>query len=306
MRAGNPTVVDAAVVAEAVGRAIPHLACELPCDVSRGIAAARDAETAPLGRFALDQLVENDAIARADHVPICQDTGTVWASLEVGPDVFVPGDVFSLVDDAVAQAYRDARLRMSVVRDALFDRSNTQGNTPAFTEVTFSDEPGCARLHVMLKGGGTDNASRVVMLTPGAGRAGVVEEVVRCVREKGPNACPPLVVGVGVGATFDKVAALAKHALMRPVGDPAPSEEAAAFEAELLEAVNATGIGAGGLGGGATAIAVHVATAPCHIAALPVAVNMGCSALRRTTIDLAPLLAERSESEAAGEGGDGR
>ena len=302
----NRIIVDPAVVAEAARRAIPQLACELPCDVSRGIAAARDAEVSPLGRFALDQLVENDAIARADQVPICQDTGTVWASLEVGPDVLVPGDVFSQIDDAVSHAYHDAHLRLSVVADALFDRTNTGGNTPAFTEVAFCDEPGCARLHLMLKGGGSDNASRVVMLTPGAGRAGVVEEVVRCVREKAPNACPPLVVGVGVGATFDKVAALAKHALMRPIDEPTEAEEAAAFEAELLEAVNATGIGAGGLGGATTALAVRVATAPCHIAALPVAVNMGCSALRRTTIDLAPLLRERGANATEAEGGNAR
>lgn len=283
----DAVVIGAQDVARAVGEVIPRLACELPRDVSCALARAREAEDAPLGRFALDQLVENDQVARTDRVPICQDTGTVWVCLEIGPDVVVRGDVLSQVDAAVARAYQDAKLRLSVVRDALFDRTNTGDNTPAFSEVRFVDEPGCARVHVMLKGGGSDNASRVVMLPPGAGRAGIVDEVVRCVREKGPNACPPLVVGVGVGATFDKVAGLAKRALMRPIEEPAESPEAAAFEAELLDAVNATGVGAGGLGGGATALAVRVATAPCHIAALPVAINMGCSALRRATIPLA-------------------
>ena len=200
--------------------------------------------------------------------------------------MLVPADVFSLVDDAVARAYDQARLRKSVVRDALVDRTNTGDNTPAFCDIHPVAEPGVARLSVMLKGGGSDNASRVVMLAPGAGRAAIVEEVVRCVREKGANACPPLVVGVGVGGTFDKVASLAKRALLRPVGEPAADPQVAAFERELLAAVNATGVGAGGLGGSHAALAVAVSTAPCHIAALPVAINMGCSALRRCTVDL--------------------
>lgn len=273
-------------VAAAVLAAIPQLACVLPSDVRFGLEAARVAEGAPRGRAVLDLLCENAQVAEDDGVPLCQDTGTVWVSLEIGPDVCVRGDVFSDVDAAVARAYDQARLRKSVVRDALFDRANTADNTPAFCDVHPVDEPGAARLHVMLKGGGSDNASRVVMLPPGAGRAGVVAEVVRCVCEKGANACPPLVVGVGVGATFDKVAGLAKRALMRPVDEPAPDERTQAFEAELLAAVNATGVGPGGLGGACTALAVRVATAPCHIAALPVAINMGCSAMRRTTINL--------------------
>ena len=139
---------------------------------------------------------------------------------------------------------------------------------------------------MLLKGGGSDNASRVVMLAPGAGWEGVRQVVLDCVHEKAANACPPLIVGVGVGATFDKVAGLAKHALLREVDSPAASPQAAAREAELLAAVNATGIGPAALGGNATALAVHLETAPCHIAALPVAVNMGCSAMRSASIDL--------------------
>ena len=281
------TIITKSQVADAVGAAIPQLACVLPHDIAAGLSAARACESDPRGAFALGQLVENARIAAADRVPICQDTGTVWVCLEVGPDVCLRGDVFADVDAAVARAYGKARLRKSVVRDALFDRANTGDNTPAFCEVRFADEPGTARVHVMLKGGGSDNASRVAMLPPGAGRAGVIDEVVRCVREKGANACPPLVVGVGVGATFDKVAGLAKRALMRPADEPAADPQLRAFEEELLEAVNATGVGPNGLGGAATALAVRVATAPCHIAALPVAINMGCSAMRRVTIDLA-------------------
>ena len=274
-------------VSKALISAIPRIATTLPDDVLAGLVEAREKETGARARFVLDQLVDNARIANEDAVPICQDTGTVWVCLEVGPDVLVPGDVFSEVDFAVAHTYEHARLRKSVVVDALFDRTNTQDNTPAFCEIHPVSEAGVCRLHVMLKGGGSDNASRVVMLTPSAGKDGVVETVLSCVREKAANACPPLIVGVGVGATFDKVGGLAKRALMRPLGQPHPDPRAQAFEEELLAAINATGLGAGALGGGTTALGVRVATAPCHIAALPVAVNMGCSAMRRATIDLA-------------------
>ena len=280
------TIITKEAVATAVYEAIPHLACELPADILAGLAAALEREEAPRGRAVLSQLVENARIARTDHVPICQDTGTVWVSLEVGPGVLVPADVFAGVDDSVARAYDEARLRKSVVRDAILDRANTGDNTPAFCDIHPVDEPGAARLRIMLKGGGSDNASRVIMLPPGAGRAGIVEEVVRCVCEKGANACPPLVIGIGIGGTFDKVAGLAKRALMRPIDEPAEDEGARELEEELLAAVNATGTGPGGLGGATAALAVRVATAPCHIAALPLAINMGCSAMRRMTIDL--------------------
>lgn len=278
--------ITAHEVADAVYAAIPRLACVLPPDVLAGLEAAREAEGDPRGRIVLDQLVENARIAERDQAPLCQDTGTVWASLEIGPDVLVAGDVLAGVDDAVARAYDEALLRKSVVGNAIFDRTNSGDNTPAFTDIHPVSEPGVARLHIMLKGGGSDNASRVVMLVPGAGRAGIVDALVDCVREKAANACPPLVIGIGIGATFDKVAGLAKRALMRPIDADAPDEETRALEGELLAAVNATGIGAGALGGSHTALAVRVETAPCHIAALPLAINMGCSAMRRCTVDL--------------------
>lgn len=265
--------------------ALPQLAFELPADIERALRAAYEREENPRAREALRLLVENARIARDDRVAICQDTGSVWACLEIGSDVMVAGDVLDGVNEAVGQAYTRNNLRKSLVRDALFDRSNTGDNTPAFCELRTSARPG-ARIHLMCKGGGSDNASRVVMLTPGAGREGIVGAVLQCVREKAANACPPLIIGLGVGATFDKVAGLAKMALMRPVGEEAPNPEVAAFEAELLEAVNATGIGAAALGGSTTALGVHVNTAACHIAALPLAINMGCSAMRRGTYEL--------------------
>ena len=265
--------------------ALPQLAFELPSDIEAGLAAAFACEENQRGREALRLLLENARIAREDRVAICQDTGSVWACLEIGPDVAVSGDVFDGVDDAVADVYNACNLRKSLVRDALFDRANTCDNTPAFCEVKISAKSG-ARLHLMCKGGGSDNASRVIMLTPGAGRQGVIDAVLACVREKAANACPPLVVGVGIGSTFDKVAGLAKMALMRPIDQLAPDPDTAVFEAELLAAINATGIGAAALGGATTALAVRVKTAPCHIAALPLAINMGCSAMRRGTYEL--------------------
>lgn len=271
-------------VAQAVEQAIRTCATTLRPDFHAAITAARQQAE---GRAAgvLDSILENAAIAAADGVPLCQDTGSVWVCLEVGEELAVPGTVFAGVNDAVARAYTEGRLRMSLVKDALFDRANTGNNTPAFCELKLV--PGNeAVLHVLLKGGGSDNASRVVMLPPGAGAAGVRQVVLDCVREKAANACPPLVIGLGVGATFDKVAGLAKHALLREVGSPAASDEAAAFEEALLAEVNALGLGPGALGGSPTAVAVHLETAPCHIAALPVAVNMGCCAMRSASVRL--------------------
>ena len=273
------------LVADTVFEALGQLAFELPEDVLSALQKASAGAPEGRGAQALELLLENARIAREDHVALCQDTGSVWVCLEFGPDVEVAGNVFQLVDDVVARAYEIGHLRKSLVRDALLDRSNTNDNTPAFCELRPCRQPG-ARVHVMCKGGGSDNASRVVMLPPSAGIEGIREQVLACVREKAANACPPLVIGVGVGSTFDKVASLAKHALMRPVGVPHEDERIACIESELLAAVNATGIGPAALGGGITALAVQVETAPCHIAALPLAINMGCSALRRATYEL--------------------
>ncbi len=279
-------VISKESVAAAVEAAIRHCATHLRPDVREALQrGANEAAPGSRAQRVLQTLCENAAVAQSDGVPLCQDTGTVWVCLEVGRQLSVPGDVFDLVDKAVARAYSEGRLRMSVLKDALFDRTNTCDNTPAFCEVKFV--PGNnAVLHVLLKGGGSDNASRVVMLPPGAGMEGVRDVVLSCVREKAANACPPLVVGVGVGATFDKVAGLAKHALLREAGSPAASPEAAAFEKQLLSEINTLGIGPAALGGAPTAVAVHLETAPCHIAALPVAVNMGCSAMRSASIRL--------------------
>lgn len=272
-------------VTECVEQNLPTISFVMPADIRAAFEEAAAKESDTRGRKAFEMLLTNADIAAADQVPLCQDTGYVWCCLEIGPDVAVTGDVMDGVNEAVARVYEQHYLRKSLVKDALFDRANTQDNTPAFCEIKLSKKPG-ARLHLMCKGGGSDNASRVVMLAPGSGKQGVIDTVLACVREKAANACPPLIVGVGIGSTFDKVAGLAKMALMQPLDAPSENAGTAAFESELLRLINELGIGPAALGGATTALGVRVKTAPCHIAALPVAVNMGCSALRRATYEL--------------------
>jgi fumarate hydratase class I/fumarate hydratase subunit alpha len=279
-------VVRSADIARAAHAAIVEAATTLRPDVREALERARAAEPSPRGREVIGQLLENASIACRDGVPLCQDTGTVWVWIELGADECPGGDLQAAVDDAVRSAYRQHALRMSVVVDALGDRTNTGDNTPAFVDVTLRPGSG-ATVHVMLKGGGSDNASALAMLDPSAGAEGITRFVIDTVSAKATGACPPLVVGVGVGGTFDTVGKLAKKALLRPVGRPAGSPAAAALEKRLLAEINALGIGPAGLGGMATALAVHVTTAPCHIAAMPVAVNLGCSAMRSVTVEVA-------------------
>ncbi len=278
-------MLHASQIADTVRDAVARAACELRPDVAEALRAAAVHERSVRGRAVLEQLVANAEIASADRVPLCQDTGTVWVRIELGSEERLTGNVQSEIDAAVASAYRDAGLRMSLVRDALLDRTNTGDNTPAFVDVVWRPGTG-ATVHVMLKGGGSDNASRIVMLSPDAGFEGVQRVVVETVEATATGACPPLLVGVGVGATFDKVGGLAKRALLREIGTVPIDDRVGELERALLDAVNATGIGPGGLGGDTTALAVHIVTGPCHIAALPVAVNMGCCAVRSATVEV--------------------
>jgi fumarate hydratase class I/fumarate hydratase subunit alpha len=279
-------MITRAALVEAISSAIGEAAVTLRPDVVEALRAAVETEPSGRGRTVLSQLLDNAAIALADRVPVCQDTGSAWVRLTLGAGQELPGDLQALADEAVARAYRDGSLRMSMVRDALFDRSNTGDNTPAMLTVSLRPGTG-AEIDVMLKGGGSDNASAVAMLPPSAGVEGVTRFVLDTVAAKATGACPPLVVGVAVGGTFDTVAALAKKALLRRMGSPAASAHAARLESALLEEINATGIGPAGLGGRTTALAVHVVSAPCHIAALPVAVNLGCCAMRSAHREIA-------------------
>lgn len=277
-------MADAAAIAAAVARAVAEAAVTLRPDVLRALRAAIADEPSARGRAVLEQLAENAELAARDGVPLCQDTGTVRVTLELGEGERVPAGLAAAIDGAVAAAWRGRGLRASTVRDALFDRANPGDNTPAFVEILTRPGTG-ATVRVTLKGGGSDNASTVAMLDPAEGAEGVRGAVLRTVAAKAASACPPLVVGVGVGGTFEGVAALSRKALSREVGSRAAGP-AGELEAALLEAVNATGIGPGGLGGRTTALAVHVATAPCHIAALPVAVDLGCCAMRSVTVEV--------------------
>jgi fumarate hydratase subunit alpha len=278
-------MMDRAALSEAIHAAVGEAAVTLRPDVRSALRAALATEPSERGRAVIEQLLANSEIAAVDRVPVCQDTGTAWVRLTLGTDQPLPGDLQAIADDSVARAYRDFGLRMSLVRDALLDRTNTRDNTPAFLDVSLRPGTG-ARVEVMLKGGGSDNASALLMLPPSAGLAGVRDFLLSTVEAKATGACPPLVIGLAVGGTFDTVAGLAKKALLREVGSPAASDEAARIESDLLAAVNATGIGPAGLGGRTTALAVHLVTAPCHIAALSVAVNLGCCAMRSASVEV--------------------
>lgn len=248
-------------------------------DMLAALERARAAEESEIGRAVLARLLENARVAREEWFPICQDTGTVVVFLDLGQDVHVGGgDLGKAIDEGVRRGYREGYLRASVVRTPL-NRQNTGDNTPAivYTRIVPGDR---ITLSVLAKGAGCDNMSRLAMLTPAEGREGVVEFVTRTIAEAGPNPSPPLIVGVGLGGTFEQAALLAKRALLRRVGDPSPEPDAAALEAELLRRINDLGIGPGGFGGRITALAVHVEEHPTHIASLPVAVNLDCHSHR--------------------------
>lgn len=275
--------VSVARVQEAVAELLREAVSQLPRDYLTALQVAASREESELGRRALRMLLENAQLAQGAGVPTCQDTGIPVLFVEVGQDVHLTGgSVGEALEQAVRQAYRD--FRKSVVRDPLL-RENTGDNTPPV--VHYEIVPGDRiRVSVLVKGFGAEMTSAVRMLPPAAGEDGVRRFVVEVVRQAGPNACPPVIVGVGLGSTFDGVAVLAKKALLRPLGVPNPKPHLARLEHELLEQINATGVGPQGLGGRFTALAVHVESSPTHIAALPVAVNLNCSAPRRGEVVL--------------------
>jgi fumarate hydratase subunit alpha len=255
-------------------------------DVLALLKEAVEKEESPLGKETLRQLIENARIAREESVPLCQDCGTAVVFLEVGQDAhIVGGDLYTAVEEGVQRGYTDGYLRKSMVRQPFSGRVNTNDNTPPVihTEIVRGER---LKITVMCKGGGAENMSKLAMLTPGVGRQGVVDFVVKTVDEAGGKPCPPLVVGVGIGGTADMVMLLAKKALLRRLGKPNADAETAALEKEILERVNALGVGPGGLGGRITALAVHVETMPAHIASMPVAVNLQCHSSRRQEVVL--------------------
>lgn len=244
-------------------------------DMEEALRKAQDTEKAPLGKQILGQLQENLQIAGEDMIPICQDTGMAVVFLEIGQELHITGgSLEEAVNEGVRQGYVEGYLRKSVVKDPLI-RENTKDNTPAV--IHYEIVPGeHLRITIAPKGFGSENMSRIFMLKPADGIEGVKNAVLTAVKDAGPNACPPMVVGVGIGGTFEKCALLAKKALTRPVNEHSTIPYVKELEEELLEKINKTGIGPGGLGGTTTALAVNINTYPTHIAGLPVAINICC------------------------------
>jgi fumarate hydratase subunit alpha len=272
--------IDADAITESVARLCIESNYYLGEDVLATLRSFREAETSPVGREVLDQILENAEIARDERMPLCQDCGLTVVFLELGQDAHIAGgDLNEAVAQGVRQGYQDGFLRKSMVDHPFSSRVNTKDNTPPVIHTTIV--PGDRlRIIVAPKGGGSENMSQLGMLKPADGREGVIDFVVESVRRAGANPCPPIIVGVGIGGSAEKAMWLAKHSLLREVGQPGPDPEVNELEADILERVNRIGIGPQGFGGLTTALAVHVETYPCHIASMPVAVNIQCHSAR--------------------------
>ncbi|NPV48147.1 MAG: fumarate hydratase [Armatimonadetes bacterium] len=252
---------------------------DLPQEVCTALQTALAQETEELPRTVLQTLLENATIAREQRLAMCQDCGLAVVFVELGYECHLDGDLYEAVDAGVREAYAKGYLRKSLLADPLDRSSNTGDNTPAIVHVKLVGGDR-VRLHCAPKGGGSENMSALWMLSPSAGREGVIARIVEHVAAAGGKPCPPLVLGVGLGGNFEKAALLAKEALLRPLGQPSPLKEIADLEQEILQRVNATGVGPMGLGGRTTALAVHVERHPCHLASLPLALNVQCHAAR--------------------------
>jgi fumarate hydratase subunit alpha len=275
--------IHVSTVQTAVQNLIEDSAYHLPEDYLLAMQEAQGREVSDVGRSIILMLMDNAAYAQAERIPTCQDTGMAILSLEIGQDVHLSGgDVDVALQTAVREAYRP--LRKSVIDDPLL-RNNTADNTPPI--VYYDLVPGDRlKITLMMKGFGAEMMSRLEMFPPAVGLGGVKRFVVETVERAGPNACPPVIVGVGLGSSFEGVAMLAKKALMRPLDQPNPHAHLAQLERKLMDEINALGIGPQGFGGSVTALAVHIESYPTHIAALPVAVNLNCSAPRRATVTI--------------------
>ncbi len=259
---------------------------ELGDDVLAALEEACRVEESPMAKEALDKIIENAAIASRDKLPLCQDCGTAVVFLYVGQDVHViGGDLNAAITEGVRQAYTDGYLRKSMVSQPFSARKNTGDNTPPVIHTAIV--PGeNLKIVVMPKGGGAENMSRLGMLKPGVGSRGVIEYVLETVEKAGGSPCPPVIIGMGVGGNAEKAMIMAKEALQRKVGKASPDAEVAKLEQDILAEVNKLGVGTLGLGGRITALAVHAETAPCHIASLPVAVNLQCHSARHREVVL--------------------
>lgn len=272
--------ITAEQITEAVKRMSIEAACDLPEDVEKLLKEAVATEESQFGKYSLEKIVKNVELARAEHAPMCQDTGIVIVFAEVGQEArIVGGSLNDAINEGVRQGYQEGYLRKSVVRDPVLDRKNTGDNTPAviYTELVPGDK---IKIQVLPKGAGSENMGALKMLKPAEGLEGVKDFIIKAVTQAGGNPCPPVIVGVGIGGTMDKSTLLAKKALARQAGQPHPNPEYQALEEELLVEINKLGIGPQGFGGKVTALAVHIETYPTHIATMPVSVCLNCHAAR--------------------------
>jgi fumarate hydratase subunit alpha len=276
--------ISAAAITEAVAGLFKQANYELGGDVITALKNARQKEESPAGRDTLDALLENARIAAAEKIPLCQDCGVAVVFLEIGQDIHIEGgELTEAVNEGVRRAYTDGYLRKSIVTHPFSSRTNTGDNTPAVihTDIVPGDK---IKITVLPKGGGAENMAKLGMLLPAAGRRGVIDFVVKAVEEAWANPCPPIIVGVGIGGTAEKAMFLAKHSLIRKVGEPSPDQETAELEQDIWTRVNNLGIGPMGYGGRITALAVHAETFPSHLTALPVAVNLQCHSARHQEV----------------------
>jgi fumarate hydratase subunit alpha len=278
-------VLDLQKVTDEVERMAIEANYFIGSDVLNKIKEAHAKEESPVGKNVLEQIIKNDEIAANEQVPMCQDTGLVVVFLEIGTEVKIDGDIYAAVQEGIRRGYDKGYLRKSVVRHP-FDRINTKDNTPAVIHTKLVPGSDKVKIIVAPKGGGSENMSVVKMLKPADGIDGVKNFILETIKNAGGNPCPPIIVGVGIGGSFEKAAMMAKEALMREVSDKSSDPINAKLEEELLELINKTGIGPLGLGGRNTALAVKVETYPCHIASLPVAINLNCHAARHKEVTL--------------------
>lgn len=271
--------IKAETITDTVERLFKDLNYNIGNDISEALCNAQKNEESPVGKAVIAQLLENNKIAAEEKIPICQDTGMAVLFVEYGERVVIDGNFKEAVEEGVRRAYVGGYLRKSVVTDPVFDRVNTKDNTPAiiYTDIVEGDK---IKILAGCKGFGSENMSQIKMLTPSAGIEGVKQFILDAVKYAGPNPCPPIVVGVGIGGTFEKAAQLAKKATLRPINTKNEDPRYAKLEDELIEEINKMGFGPAGLGGNTTAICVNVETYPTHIAGMPVAVNICCHAAR--------------------------
>lgn len=271
--------IKAETITDTVEKLFKDLNYNIGNDISEALCNAQKNEESPVGKAVIAQLLENNKIAAEEKIPICQDTGMAILFVEYGERVVIDGNFKEAVEEGVRRAYIGGYLRKSVVTDPVFDRVNTKDNTPAiiYTDIVEGDK---IKILAGCKGFGSENMSQIKMLTPSAGIEGVKQFILDAVKYAGPNPCPPIVVGVGIGGTFEKAAQLAKKATLRPINTKNEDPRYAKLEDELIEEINKMGFGPAGLGGNTTAIGVNVETYPTHIAGMPVAVNICCHAAR--------------------------